>query len=119
MTRRTQRNRQLVAEALIAIDESWVACFGDLGMSDLSYNDLLNNMWLRRDQPLHKTDLYNFMPTISQRTAVKYVQHLIDNGLLAESESAHDKRVRQVSLSPILIDRLERYYDEIFRHFLE
>lgn len=117
MTNTTQRNRLTVARALIAMDESWIALFSDMGLNDLSYSDLLTHMWLRRDQPLNKTDLYGFMPSISRRTAVKYVQHLVDRGLLAESEAEHDKRVRQISLTPPLIERLERFYDETSSHF--
>ncbi|TBU96530.1 MarR family transcriptional regulator [Stutzerimonas kirkiae] len=113
----TQRNRQTVAQALIAMDESWIALFSDIGLNDLSYSDLLTHMWLRRGHPLNKTDLYSFMPGISRRTAVKYVQHLIDQGLLTESEAEHDKRVRQIALTAPLTERLERFYDETIGHF--
>lgn len=109
--------REAVARALLKMDDSWVALFADLGLRDLSYSDLLTQMWLHRDQTLHKTDLYKFMPCISRRTAVKYVQQLIDKELLQESESPQDKRVREVTLSDILIDRLERFFDASALHF--
>ncbi|PMX20924.1 MULTISPECIES: winged helix DNA-binding protein [unclassified Pseudomonas] len=117
MTRNSERNHQTVAQALIAMDESWIALFRDVGLSDLSYSDLFTHMWLSRDQVLHKTDLYTFMPSISRRTAVKYVQQLIDQGLLQETGAEEDKRVRRVTLTAPLIERLERFYDETIKHF--
>ncbi|MBE7374958.1 MarR family transcriptional regulator [Pseudomonas lopnurensis] len=117
MTRDNLGRRQAIAQALIAMDESWISLFDDIGLRDLSYSDLLTHMWLRRDQALHKTDLYAFMPSISRRTAVKYVQQMIDQGLLKETGSREDKRVRQVCLGEQLIERLERFYDETGRHF--
>lgn len=116
MARKNLQNRTRVARALIAMDETWIDLFADFGMGDLSYSDLLTHMWLL-GAPVNKTELYAFMPGISQRTAVKYVQQLIDQRLLTESESAHDKRVRQVELTPPLIERLERFYDATARHF--
>ncbi|TBU92613.1 MarR family transcriptional regulator [Pseudomonas dryadis] len=99
------------------MDESWIALFSDIGLSDLCYCDLFIHMWLRRDQALHKTDLYAYMPSVSRRTAVKYVQNLIDQGLLQETGSEADKRVRRVTLTTPLIERLERFYDEACQHF--
>jgi len=116
MARKNLQNRKRVAQALIAMDESWIRLFTDLGMDDLSYSDLLTHMWLL-GEPVNKTDLYAFMPSISRRTAVKYIQQLIDQALLKESESAQDKRVRQVELTGVLVERLERFYDETGKHF--
>lgn len=116
MARNNLQNRQRVARALIAMDETWISMFNDLGMGDLSYSDLLTHMWLL-DEPVNKTDLYAFMPSISRRTAVKYIQQLIDAGLLKESESEQDKRVRQVELTSVLVERLEGFYDATGRHF--
>jgi DNA-binding MarR family transcriptional regulator len=116
MARKTAQNRNRMARALIAMDETWIELFADLNMEDLSYSDLLTHMWLHGG-PVNKTELYAFMPSISQRTAVKYVQRLIDEGLLRESESANDRRVRQVELTAPLIERLERFYDRTARHF--
>ncbi|GAC1031743.1 hypothetical protein thsps21_25700 [Pseudomonas sp. No.21] len=118
MTRRhSQSNRRAVAQAIIHMDESWIALFADLGLGDLCYSDLFTHMWLRRDQQLRKTDLYACMPSISRRTAVKYVQQLIDQGLLEETGSDEDRRVRQVALTEPVIERLERFYDQACEHF--
>ncbi|MCY1275760.1 hypothetical protein D9M68_257180 [compost metagenome] len=118
MTRRySQSNRRAVAEAIIRMDESWIALFSDLGLSDLCYCDLFTHMWLRRDQALRKTDLYACMPSISRRTAVKYVQQLIDQALLEESAAEHDKRVRWVNLGAAVAERLERFFDQAFENF--
>ena len=88
-----------------------------MGLSDLSYSDLFINMWQRQDQSLRKTDLYAFMPSISRRTAVKYIQHLIDRGYLTETNGDVDRRVRWVSLTPDIVDRLERFCDAACEHF--
>ncbi|MBM7063342.1 hypothetical protein JQX08_21700 [Pseudomonas sp. UL073] len=118
MTRRySQINRRAVAAAIIQMDESWIALFSDLGLSDLCYCDLFTHMWLRAEQALRKTDLYAFMPSISRRTAVKYVQQLIDAGLLGESGAEHDKRVRWVTLSEAVSTRLERFFDQSFENY--
>ncbi|WP_051231433.1 hypothetical protein [Stutzerimonas azotifigens] len=107
----SRRNREGVARAIVAMDEIWIELFSDLGLGDLSYCDLLIHMWLRRDRILHKTDLYAFMPSVSRRTAVKYVQRVIEGGLLEERAMEDDKRVRQVALTATLVERLERFYD--------
>ncbi|CAD5106263.1 hypothetical protein PSEWESI4_00523 [Pseudomonas carbonaria] len=115
--RYSQTNRRAVAEAIIRMDESWIALFGDTGLSDLCYCDLFTHMWLRRDQSLRKTDLYAFMPSISRRTAVKYVQQLIDQALLDESPAEHDRRVRWVTLGTAVAERLERFFDQSFENY--
>jgi hypothetical protein len=117
MTRRfSQTKRLAVAQTILNVDSSWIAYFGDLGLHDLSYSDLFTHMWQRQTQSLRKTDLYAFMPSISRRTAVKYVQHLIDQGLLSEASADTDRRVRWVSLTPDIIERLERFYDAACEH---
>ena len=115
--RQSQNTRRAIAEAIVSMDEHWVALFGELGIGDSCYSDLLVNMWLCRSESLRKTDLYPFMPGISRRTAVKYVQEMIDVGLLDESGTEDDKRVRHVTLTPILSRRLERYFDQVYALF--
>ncbi|RMQ99675.1 hypothetical protein ALP94_01299 [Pseudomonas savastanoi pv. glycinea] len=61
--------------------------------------------------------MHVFMPRVSRRTAVKYVQQLIDQELLQETGLKEDKRVRRVTLTAPLIKRLERFYDEPIKHF--
>ena len=98
-----------VASAILDMDRHWSTLFGELELNDLNYSDLFIQMWLKRDQPLRKTSLYEFMPGISRRTAVKYVQELIDRGLLEETDAEEDRRVRFVGLSTDIETRLERF----------
>ncbi len=93
------------------MDDIWIRLFRDIGLSDLSYCDLLIQMWLKRGHELHKTDLYDFMPSVSRRTAVKYVQRAIDEGHLNEKSTKLDKRVRRVELTPSTVKRLEQFFE--------
>lgn len=107
----SNKKRGAVASAMLRLDDYWTATFADLGLNDLNYSDLFFQMWLRTDTTLTKTGLYNFMPGISQRTAVKYVQDLIDRELLIEKYAPEDRRVKYISLSPAVRTKLERYLD--------
>lgn len=105
------KKRAAAAGVMLRLDDYWTEAFADLGLNDLNYSDLFFQMWLRADTPLAKTGLYDFMPGISRRTAVKYVQDLIDRELLLEESGESDKRVRYISLSAQIRERLERYLD--------
>lgn len=105
------KKRGAVASAMLRLDEYWSATFADLGLIDLNYSDLFFQMWLRADTALTKTGLYDFMPGISRRTAVKYVQDLIDRHLLIEKFGPDDRRFKYISLSPEVRTRLEKYLD--------
>jgi hypothetical protein len=107
----SKKNRAAVATLMLDLDDYWSSTFIELELNDLNYSDLFFQMWLRRDQALTKTGLYDFMPGISRRTAVKYVQELIDRSLLQEDCAEDDKRVKYVSLSKKISARLERYLD--------
>ena len=62
-------------------DQYWVEVMGDRLFHDLNYYDLFTRMWLRlnndRDSPggtveaFRKSELYQLMPNVSQRTAIK------------------------------------------------
>lgn len=106
-----------VARAILDMDVHWSTTFGDLELHDINYSDLLINMWLRHDQALSKTSLYDFMPGISRRTAVKYVQNLIDDGLLIETVAEADRRLKFISLSPELESRVELFLKYSLRLF--
>jgi DNA-binding MarR family transcriptional regulator len=106
-----------VAKAILDMDQHWSALFGALELSDLNYSDLFIHMWLKREQPLRKTSLYEFMPGISRRTAVKYVQELIDRGLLEEMDAEDDRRVRFISLSAEIETRLDRFLRYSYERF--
>lgn len=99
------------------IDIHWAQTFQAVGLSHLDYCDLFTHMWLRRKEPLRKTDLYALMPNVSSRTAVKYVQSAIDGGFLLEYPDEHDKRVRLVTLSDAVCADLERFLDYSTRRF--
>lgn len=105
------KKRAAVASAMLRADDYWSEAFIDLGLNDLNYSDLFFQMWLRADAPLTKTGLYDFMPGISRRTAVKYVQDLIDRKLLREEFAPEDRRVKFISLSNEVKGRLEKYLD--------
>ena len=117
MARNSQKNRITIAQAILAMDAYWAENFADDEVGDLNFCDLFTEMWLRRDEPLRKTDLYAFMPNISPRTAVKYVQHCIDTGLLIEEVDVGDKRIRQVTLSAALAARIEAFLDYTYERF--
>ncbi|MFN3713766.1 MAG: MarR family transcriptional regulator [Alcanivoracaceae bacterium] len=118
MTRRYNiASRTEAALAIFDIDTFWADSFADTDLNDLNYCDLFTQMWLKRDQPLAKTELYELMPNISRRTAVKYVQKAIDQGLLEERESDQDRRVRLVSLSGDCLGRVDRFLDFTCQRF--
>lgn len=117
---RTDNSRIQAAQAIFAIDSFWAETFADTSLSDLNYCDLFTQMWLTRHQPAQsKTDLYDLMPNISRRTAVKYVQKAIDQGMLAEHDCETDKRIRLVTLTPKAIDKVERFLDHTCASFRE
>lgn len=107
----SNKKRAAIAGAMLRLDDYWSTSFIDLGLNDLNYSDLFFQMWLRAESPLSKTGLYDFMPGISRRTAVKYVQDLIDRELLIEECGSEDRRIKYISLSLEVRAKLERYLD--------
>lgn len=106
------------AEAIFNIDTFWAETFAGTEMVDLHYSDLLTQMWIKRNEaPKPKTELYELMPNISRRTAVKYVQKAIEQGFLAEHECEYDRRVRLVTLTPTAITKIETFLDYSSRCF--
>ncbi|WP_218838646.1 hypothetical protein [Halopseudomonas pelagia] len=113
-------HRIQAAQAIFAIDSFWAETFADTSLSDLNYCDLFTQMWLtRNEQAKAKTDLYDLMPNISRRTAVKYVQNAIDQGMLAEHECETDKRIRLVTLTAPALAKVERFLDHACASFGE
>jgi hypothetical protein len=108
---------QAVARAILDMDLQWSASFGDLGLNDLNYSDLFCRMWMDEQAHFAKTALYDFMPGVSRRTAVRYVQSLIDSGWLLESSAAHDRRIKYVSLAPAISHRLEQFLAYVHDRF--
>lgn len=101
---------------LTSVDEYWVEVLGDSLFHDMNYYDLFTGMWLRHSSEpgafrFRKSELYQFLPHVSQRTAVKYVQTSIDRGLLIEETDPADLRSRRITMSPDLQRRIELFLD--------
>jgi hypothetical protein len=102
-------------------DQYWVEVMGDRLFHDLNYYDLFTRMWLglnnSRGSPggtveaFRKSKLYQLMPNVSQRTAIKYIQIAIDQGLLIERMDPGDLRSRRVTMSADLKRRIELFLD--------
>ncbi|WP_434110742.1 MarR family transcriptional regulator [Paraburkholderia caffeinilytica] len=108
---------QSVARAILDMDWQWSAHFGDLGLNDLNYSDLFCRMWVDAERNFAKTALYDFMPGVSRRTAVRYVQALIDAGWLLETSSEEDRRIKQISLAASIEERLEQFLAYVHQRF--
>ncbi|MFM0337092.1 MarR family transcriptional regulator [Paraburkholderia fungorum] len=118
MKKKLARNKgQAVARAILDMDWQWSAHFADLGLNDLNYSDLFCRMWMDDESHFAKTALYEFMPGVSRRTAVRYVQHLIDSGWLLETASDQDRRIKQVSLAVSIEERLEQFLAYVHQRF--
>lgn len=107
----SDRRRRAFVIALQASDACWGEVFGDDIFYDLNYSDLFTNMWLARERAFKKTELYAFMPKVSHRTAVKYVQLAVERGLLQEAPDPHDGRLKRITMSPDLERRIEEFLD--------
>ncbi|MEQ8258956.1 MAG: MarR family transcriptional regulator [Alcanivorax sp.] len=111
------RRRRAFVIALQESDAHWGALFGDEVFYDLNYSDLFTRMWLARDRAFTKTELYRFMPKVSHRTAVKYVQTAIEKGLLDETVDDQDRRRRRITMSPQLLKVIEAFLDASLQTF--
>ena len=111
------RRRRAFVVALQESDAHWGALFGDEVFYDLNYSDLFTRMWLARDRAFTKTELYRFMPKVSHRTAVKYVQTAIEKGLLDETVDDQDRRRRRITMSPQLLKVIEDFLDVSLQTF--
>lgn len=96
-------------------DQYWMDVLGDALFHDLNYYDLFTRMWLRsddaHDNTFHKSELYQLMPNVSQRTAIKYIQIAIDRGLLIEHVDPDDLRSRRITMSSDLKRKIELFLD--------
>lgn len=113
----SNRRRSAFVMALTDMDHFWGEVFGDEVFYDLNYSDLFTRLWLYRDTRFRKTELYGFMPKVSHRTAVKYVQLAIERGLLVERPDPDDGRSKRISMSPDLRRRIERFLDYALQRF--
>ncbi len=100
---------------LANIDDYWVEVLGDKRFHDLNYYDLFTQVWLKintgSNDQFRKSDLYIFMPNVSQRTAIKYIQVAIDHGLLIEHTDPEDLRSKQITMSQDLKQKIEKFLD--------
>ena len=96
-------------------DQYWMNVLGDTLFHDLNYYDLFTRMWLRfndaNDTTFHKSELYQLMPNVSQRTAIKYIQIAINHGLLIEHMDPDDLRSRRITMSSDLKRKIELFLD--------
>ncbi|SFM65193.1 MarR family transcriptional regulator [Nitrosomonas communis] len=109
--KQTNARRRQVIQLLNSTDQYWMDALGDKLFHDLNYYDLFTQMWLRLDDTFHKSELYQLMPNISQRTAIKYVQIAIDHGLLIEHMNPDDLRSRRITMSADLVQKIELFLD--------
>ena len=113
----SDRRRRAFVVALQESDACWGEVFGDDIFYDLNYSDLFTRMWLARDRPFKKTELYAFMPKVSHRTAVKYVQMAIERGLLQEAADPQDGRLKRITMSADLRSKIEQFLDHSLNTF--
>jgi hypothetical protein len=116
------RRRQFI-QLLNNTDQYWMDALGDKLFHDLNYYDLFTQMWLRLNNnssdTFYKSELYQFMPHISQRTAIKYIQIAIDHGLLIEDINPEDLRSRRIKMSADLKQKIELFLDYSISIFKE
>jgi hypothetical protein len=116
---RDARRRQFI-QLLDSTDRYWVEVLGNKLFHDLNYYDLFTRMWLKLDDTYCKSELYQLMPNVSQRTAIKYIQAAIDHGLLFEHVDPQDLRSKRIGMSDDLRRKIELFLDysvSVFEEF--
>ena len=116
---RDVRRRQFI-QLLDNTDRYWVEVLGNRLFHDLNYYDLFTRMWLKLDDTYCKSELYQLMPNVSQRTAIKYIQAAIDHGLLVEHVDPQDLRSKRIGMSDDLRRKIELFLDysvSVFEEF--
>ncbi len=103
-------------EYLIMIDRvgrNWLEVFqGNTDFYSAVYWDLLTGIW-RRDGPVRKTDALGFMTSVkSPQTAGRHVEEAIEQGILQEQDNPRDARSKLLSLTPVMKDRLDAFFDK-------
>lgn len=113
------RRRQFI-QLLDSTDRYWIEVLGNTLFHDLNYYDLFTRMWLELDGTYYKSELYQLMPNVSQRTAIKYIQTAIDHGLLIECIDPQDLRSKRIGMSSDLRRKIELFLDysvSVFEEF--
>lgn len=106
-----------IAHAIYDMDKYWAQVFPEGELKDLCFCDLFTQVWVHEGPPFTKSELYKFMPNISPRTAVKYIQIAIDRGMLEEEVSPQDRRVRFIKITSQCAKRIERFLDYTYTRF--
>lgn len=91
----------------------WVQVFeGNTEFWSADYWDLFTEMWYA-NKPLMVSDALKFMKSIkSPFTARKYLQKVIDEGMVIESKNPEDERSMLVSLSDEMREKLDLFFDK-------
>lgn len=113
--RHANARRRRFIQLINSTDQYWMDVLGDKLFHDLNYYDLFTQMWLRLNGTpgviFYKSELYQLMPSISQRTAIKYIQVAIDHGLLIEHTDPEDLRSKRITMSAGLKRKIELFLD--------
>lgn len=98
----------------------WLEVFGgDTEFYSTHYWDLLREIWYAR-KPVKVSEAVGFMVAIkSPYTARKYIQKLIDNGMLVECQNPDDDRSVLLSLSLEMKTKLDGFFDRTLEHLLD
>ncbi len=94
------------------IGVDWVEVFdGNNEFYSTHYWDLLTEMWYA-DKPLMVSDALRFMRSIkSPFTARKYLQKVIEEGMIVEMKNPKDERSMLVLLAPSIKKKLDAFFD--------
>jgi hypothetical protein len=109
--RHSNTKRRQFVRLINRTDQYWMEVLGDKLFHDLNYYDLFTQMWLKDNHVFHKSELQQLMPNVSQRTAVKYIQIAIDQGLLIEHPDPEDLRSKRITMSAGLKRKIELFLD--------
>lgn len=96
------------------IGAQWIEVFeGETEFYSTDYWDLLTEMWYS-NKALMVSDALRFMKSIkSPFTARKYLQKVIDKGIVIETKNPADERSTLVELSSDFRGKLDGFFDEI------
>lgn len=102
------------------IGVEWINIFdGNNEFYSTDYWDLLTEMWYA-DRPLMVSDALRFMKSIkSPFTARKYLQKVIDEGMVVEMKNPKDERSMLVLLAPAIKKKLDTFFDHTITQMVE
>jgi hypothetical protein len=107
----TQHREYVVLTRKIGMD--WLEVFGgDTDFFSTHYWDLLTEMWYA-DKPVMVSDALKFMRSIkSPFTSRKYLQKVIESGLVIERKNPNDDRSMLVELSKDMRKKIDEFFDK-------